>query len=549
MKRLLITLACVGIASAQTDPAAAPPRVGVGITERKLSLDDTIRMALSNNLDIEIERTNKATAEQAVEQARGAYDPAFRYLPFLETRNTPTGSLLQGSSGKLTDRFLNQNFSLAQRLERGTLLQFDFDNGRQTTTNPFTSFTPLITSRLAFTFTQPLLRGFRDDRQRAEIKIRRRQVDESAIDIEMRVIEVIARTEQAYWDLVAARQDVTVRADNVEWAREQLAANQRLVKAGTLAPVELSAAEAELQRRLDTYYAALGAVTEVENALKSLIAPERAASIWGDQIIPAEEGDAEQPQVDNVREAVALALSQRPELRAVGVRQEINAVEKDLNDDLRKPQLNLVAQYSLNGLGGTVREGENPFSSSQVALYNQLNLLSARSGLPSIPPPSGLSGAPPGFLVGGYGASLSNLTRYQSFQAGLQFDLNLRNRSANAAYGQSLVAAKRLKLERTRTEQAIEAQVRNSLQAIETARQRIAAADASARAAREKLDSEMRLFQTGESTNFLVLTRQNEYADSRRRAVVSRLELNKGIARLEQAVGSTLSAHKVIIDR
>ena len=137
--------------------------------------------------------------------------------------------------------------------------------------------------------------------------------------------------------------------------------------------------------------------------------------------------------------------------------------------------------------------------------------------------------------------------RYQSFKAGIALDLNLRNRTADANYAQSAIAEKRLKLRQAQVEQTIEAQIRNALQGIETARQRIAAAEASERAAREKLESETRLFQTGESTNFLVLTRQNEASDSRRRAVVARLELNKSIARLEQALGTTLAHHKIVL--
>jgi outer membrane protein TolC len=118
-------------------------------------------------------------------------------------------------------------------------------------------------------------------------------------------------------------------------------------------------------------------------------------------------------------------------------------------------------------------------------------------------------------------------------------------RTAEANLGQTLIDEKRIKLERARTEQAIEAQVRGALQGIQTARQRIAAAEASARAAKEKLDSEQRLYQTGESTNFLVLTRQNEYADSRHREVVARLDFNKSVARLEQALGTTLVTHNI----
>jgi outer membrane protein TolC len=58
-----------------------------------------------------------------------------------------------------------------------------------------------------------------------------------------------------------------------------------------------------------------------------------------------------------------------------------------------------------------------------------------------------------------------------------------------------------------------------------TAQPRIRAAEASVRAAREKLDSEIRLHQTGESTNFQVLTRQKEYADSRLRLVLGAVGL------------------------
>ena len=71
--------------------------------------------------------------------------------------------------------------------------------------------------------------------------------------------------------------------------------------------------------------------------------------------------------------------------------------------------------------------------------------------------------------------------------------------------------------------------------------------EVAARAAREKLDSEIRLFQSGESTNFLVLTRQNEYADSRQREVAARLEFNNAVARLDQALGNTLRRHNIAL--
>ncbi len=158
-----------------------------------------------------------------------------------------------------------------------------------------------------------------------------------------------------------------------------------------------------------------------------------------------------------------------------------------------------------------------------------------------------VQGALPPFLIGGYGSALANVFtgRFPTVQVGMQFELNLRNRTAEAALAQTAIAEKRLALEKTRIEQAIDAQVRNALQGLVASRQRIAAAEESAKAAQEKLNSEVRLFQTGESTNFFVLQRQNELLESRRRAVVAHLEYNKSAARLEQARGETLETMSI----
>ncbi len=542
-----VVLAGGGSLRAQA-PLEQPRRVGVGMVQRRLSLREAIEMALKNNLEIEIEKSNTATAHEAVRAARGFFDPTLRWLPGIESRNTPTGSVLLGTSGKLAEHFHTENFYFRQKLPfAGAGFNLDFENGRQSTSNPFVSLNPFFNSRLVLGITQPLLRNRAIDRERSEIRVRRKQVDISEADFEVRVIDVITRVEQAYWDLVAAREDADVKRESVDLGRRSLEQNQRMIQAGTLASVELAASEAELERRLDTWYASLEVVTQVENVLKALLTDSRQADLWNDEILPTEQKPLEPPALDDLREAVAQALRQRPEVRSVTLRQEANDIQKRFNIDQTRPQVNVVAAYTNTGLGGAVSTNVNPFSASQADTLNRLNQLSALAGLPPLPP-SGLSGAPPA-LIGGYGTSLSNLFggSYQSVQVGLAFDLTLRNRTAEANVAQSVIAERRLKLQQAQIEQGIEAQVRNALQGIQTARQRIAAAEASAKAAKDKLDSETRLFEAGESTNFLVLTRQNEYADSRRRAVAARLDLNKAVSRLEQALGITLRTHQVTL--
>jgi HAE1 family hydrophobic/amphiphilic exporter-1 len=522
------------------------PRVGVGIIQVKLGLQDTIEIALRNNLEIEIERQNRAGVYMGVKAAQGAYDPNFRYAPLIATNTTPTGSALQAADGRLIDRSFGNNFYLRQQLPWwGTQVQLSFENSRLSTSNTFVSLNPWQTSRLVLGVTQPLLRDRVTDQFRSQIKISRKQADISDVDYKLKVIDIVTRVQTAYWDLVAIRQDTLVKRDAVDWAREQVSRDQRMIDNGTLAPVELSGAEAELQRRLDTYISAVGTVTEAENSLKMLLAPGRDAEIWGDEIVPTEEKSFEPPQVDDLKVAIGMALEHRGELQSVMLRQQVAGIQKEQAANQIKPQLSLSAAYIGNGLGGSISTAPNPFSSSFGPVFDRLNALSAAAGLP--PVATGSFGSLPPSLIGGYGTALSSLFggSYPSVQAGLTFDFNIRNRTAQANLAEAAITEKRVRLEQDRTEQAIAAQVRNAMQAIETAKQRIVAAESSARAAQEKMDSETRLFQTGESTNFLVLTRQNELSDSRTRVVVAHLDFNRAIARLEQALGNSLEAHQI----
>ncbi len=537
----LLTLAAVLTPLAYGADELNKQRVGVSLTSRKLTLKEAVEAALQNNLEIEIERTNIATAQQLLNAAKGAFDPVLSYNPSYERRDTPAASVLQAATGKLEERFVNNNVGIRSRAPwHGMSLGVSFDNTRTETNNPFVSLNPYLNSRLLFTYTQPLFRNRVIDRERAQIKIRSKQVGISETDFELRVIDVVARVEQAYWDLVAARQAVQVAEDGVNLGQEQLSRTERQISAGSLAPVEISLARSEFERRRDSYYAAQDILTAAENNLKLLVANGRANAVWSDEVVPTDAETIAKPDAEELGSAVQVAITKRPEIRLLGQRKSVNDIEKELNRDQLKPQVNFVAGYANSGLAGSLSTAPNPFEGQNTGIYSRLNQLSGLVGLPPVLPP--VQGGLPPFLIGGYGSTLANVFtgRFPTVQVGMQFELNLRNRTAEAALAQTAIAEKRLGLERTRLEQAIDAQVRNALQGLVASRQRIAAAEASAKAAEEKLNSEVRLFQTGESTNFFVLQRQNELLESRRRAVVAHLEYNKSAARLEQARGETL---------
>ncbi len=527
----------------------APPRVGVSHGKHELTLGKAIELALAKNLEIEIERTGIESSVEAIRGAKGFLDPNFRFAPRYENRTTPTSSALMGTDGKLKETFGTADVSYDQRLPWwGLGFRLAYDSSRATTTNPFTSLSPFTMARLSATMTLPLVRNHKIDPQRAHLKISSKRLDISSVQFETKVTDVITRVEEAYWNLVAARQNVEVTSEAVKLGREQLARTKRMIASGTLPPVEVAAAEAELERRVDTWYASIGLVTRVENALKQLITGSREESLWNEEIIPTNQQMLNPPPVEKVREAVLTALRKRPELRRVGLQLESNTIEQTLARDQTRPQVNLTGGYVSAGLAGRFSGAGNPFTEVLGSQFRRVNELSAFHDLEPIEIPK--NAGPPAGQIGGISEVWNAIvhSRYPTAFVGVEFQWTPRNRAATAQYAQTAIAERRLKLERDRLEQAIEAQVRNSLQAIQTARQRITASEASARAAEEKLKSEIRLFRSGESTNFLVLTRQNELSDSRRRAVVARLDFNKAVAYTQQALGTTLEAHDIELD-
>src|SRR5581483_447024 len=125
------------------------------------------------------------------------------------------------------------------------------------------------------------------------------------------------------------------------------------------------------------------------------------------------------------------------------------------------------------GLAGNVRNGTDPFTAVSQPLYERVNALSTAAGIGALPSPA--VGGLPASLAGGFGSSVSSLFHgnYQTVQIGFALDLTVHNRTAAANLEETAIAQKRLGLMRERVEQAIEAQVRNALQGIDTARQRM----------------------------------------------------------------------------
>jgi len=533
--------------SAIRNPQSSNPqsdgRVGVNPSKRfTLTLRDAMTMALENNRDIEVERLNVQMNEFDLRGAQGFYDPNLATTLYYDHRAIPATSIF--ASGK-TDNVIGSATFTQRTPWQGSSITGFFDNNRATTDNPFVSLNPQYTTNLSFTFTQPILRNRTIDSGRRQIRIAKKRLDISDSQFRQRAIEIIAQVQRAYWDLVFARRDQEIKQESVDLANTQLEHNERLVEAGTLAKSDIISARVELERRKDEAEAAVDAIQRAENALKALMAQVGDGEIWQSELVPVEQPQIEPGASLPLEDALRLAAQNRPEMEQYRLRGELNKIDSEYLRNQTKPQVDFFVTYGAAGLAGPLRVTENPINASNAILYGRINQLSALAGLPPLPIAN--TGGTPDSLIGGYGQSLANLFKndFRSWRFGLNINLPLRNRTAEANLGRSLAEGKQVEAQRQKTEQLIEVEVRNALQAVETARKRVDAAKNSRDNAELQYQSEQRKFDAGQSTNFFVLDRQNALSSARGRELRALTDYTKAVAELQRALSTTLSSNNV----
>jgi HAE1 family hydrophobic/amphiphilic exporter-1 len=504
-------------------PMPDQTRIGIDAEDQlPLTLQDAVEMALKNSNDIEASRKSVRISEFSVLAAKGVYDPVFNSQTYYESRTTPTASTIGGAvNGKVTQKALYNDFGLTGDVPwQGGQFSSLFNQSRTTTSNRNATLNPQFPTNFTATYTQPLLRNRTIDANRRQILIAGRNVNISESQLRQEAITIVSNVEQAYWDLYNALRNLQVQIDTLKQAREQYESNRRQAEKGVLAPIDIVQAEAQVYTYEQNVYAAQESVTRAENVLKPIIFPNRADPEWNRPIVPTTPADIEVPRL-SLEVAAAEAQKNRPELEQIGINAEINRIDQRFYRNQAKPRIDLFGTYTGAGLAGT----PNPLSSG--------------------------AGTVPELLKGGYFQSLRNLfgQDFPTYRVGVNIEFPLRNRTAKANLGSSLVRGAQIENQRLQLEQNIESEVRNALQALRSAEYALTAATAAREAAEQLYASEERQFRGGLTTYYLVLQRQTELASARGREVQARTNLNRAISIFNRSLGRTLAVNNVEVTK
>ncbi|HEV2859908.1 MAG TPA: TolC family protein [Pyrinomonadaceae bacterium] len=529
-------------------PLPSVERVGVDASQPlPLTLHEAVRMALENNNEIDATRIDVSVAEHELTAARGAYDVRLNTESFFERTETPVASFLAGGrGGSLTETNVTGRVGFEGLSPRaGGSYRVEFTSRRLSTNNTFYDINPAVSNGFSFSYTQPLARGRRTDDTRRRIEIAKKNLSLTDAQFRRRATEVITNVEQSYWELAYALRNLQIQIDAVKQARAQAESDRRQVERGTIAPVDLLESETQVRNFEQSVYAAQESVSRAENRLKTMLSADRKAELWSKALLPVTPVDLAAPRVA-LEEAVATALDERLELAELSTSADINKIDQRFYQDQTRPQVDLTASYGSNALAGSLRDEENPLVSGLVSLQDRVNQLSSLSGLPALPATSFDTN---GRIVGGYGKSLKNLFAQNNptVKVGVRVSLPFRNRTAQANYARSLAEGRRIENRRAQAEQVIEAEVRDTMQALRSAEARLSAAAAARSTAEQQYASERRKFQSGMSTTYMVSQRQIDLIAARGRELQAQTDLNKSIADFRRATGSTLQTHNVAL--
>jgi outer membrane protein len=563
-----------------------------------LSLQDAIDLAIENNLDLQLQRYNPLFAQSDVLRAKGGgllrgVDFNIRNLPqgiggpgspllttvggtspittvasnsadlaplqetttslavtgaFPYANGTPIpqfdpslNALIQGSHTTTLENNINSfgvnpllsnsflgTFGYSQGFSPGTQVSASFNETRNSFNALNTNYDPYTTGYLSLSVVQPLLQGFGIENNRRFIRIAENTQKISDEVFKQQLIETLWAVARLYFDLVSLNEDVRVKQQALDAAKKLYDDNKSQVDVGTLAPIEVKRAQAEVARTQEDLTNSINLVLQQELILKNVLTRRGSKDpLVGSARIVAldaieKPGDTPAPDTSAL---VGLAFRNRPDLAQAALQLQNTSISLKGSKNALLPQLNFVGSLQNNGYAGTYN-----------SLYAPLGVTTSNSIQQG--------------LIGGGGTLLGQIFghNYPNYTVGVQLNVNLRNRVAQADVIRDELQLRQSEVRRQQLENEVRLEVENALLNVQRALASYRAAQETRELQEEALDAEQQRYQVGASTTYLVIQYQRDLAQARSTEVVSLGNYAKAKAALDRATGQTLDTYHVAID-
>ncbi len=504
---LVVVLFCFSILVSSQDEDVLP-----------LSLQDCIVKALQDNLNLAIQVYNPEMADMSITQAKEYFMPSLDFAFGRRRTDYPSYWWLQGEDS-VVSKYGDYSFAFTQQIPTGGSFVLSFNNYRSETNELFQLINPRYGATLQFDFVQPLLRNGGLKMGRKEIIIAENNLEISQTQFESVVQNTIYTVVETYWNLLYAIEDLKVKNQSLQLARDLLAKNKKEVEVGKLAPLEVLNAETVVAQREADILAAEVLIKRREDLLKYHLNMSDVQALTPKSIVPMDRPDFIK-KVISFDEAWQVAQVKRPDLRANRKNIENNDFKMSVAKNKMLPGLDLSFSYWSPGISGDriLYLDDNPFLGIII-------------------------GKAEGSAGDAVGDALN--FKHNNWNVALTLTLPLSNVITRAEYVKSRMELEKSQLELEDNKKFAMLDVNDAVREVETHIKRVEAYRLARELAQKRLEAEEKKLDVGLTTNYFVLTYQEELATARSTEIKSMLDYILALARLDRAMGSSLESWNV----
>ncbi|HTM03064.1 MAG TPA: TolC family protein [Vicinamibacterales bacterium] len=504
----VFSLAAFGIpvsvsAQAAQAPLAQPP-VPAADT-RRLTLEEAVRLAVQNNLGLQVQRFNPQLQDLSLALARTAWNPSLTTTFQQNGTNQPSTGFLSGSATSTHQNRFTNNTSVQQILPTGGQYSIGWDTSRTTSNSVLTSFPTNISSNLSLSFSQPLLRGFRVDSTRNQLLITQKNREIADVNLQQQVATTSRSVRNAYWDLAYARAALQVAQQSLDLANQSLRDTQTRVEIGTTPPIDVVEAQSEVASREEAVIVAQSNIETAEDTLRALVYDPQSPDFWTLHIEPTELPTFAVAMVD-VDGAVQTALNQRLDLQASKKSLEANDINIRYLRNQALPDVTASLDYGLVGVGGLQVTRTSPFGGDVISSTSR-----------------------------SYGSTLADLfgQDFPSWTAGVSISYPIGHTQQEASLAQARLQYNQTVTQLKNQQLQVATQVRQAARAVVTNQKRVDSNRAARELAEQRLTAEQRKFAAGTSTNFQVFQAQRDLAQARSNELQAILDYQRSVVDLD----------------
>ena len=475
---------------AQAEQTGLPPEQTWDLT-----IESAIQMALTNNLDVRINILYPEIDQFALNALYGAYEPVGTGSATHTYNAFPSGYFTQ--AGLRYPATIEQINSYTPGINGQTPAGTSYNVTGPLSEQNVSGSPDLYNSYPSISVTQPLLKNSWINSASYQILLGKNTIKNDLQSVRLQVMNVVFNVKSAYYNLISARQNVTVEQAAVALAEETYHEDEQRVQVGALAPLDEKQAESQAASARSDLLTAQANLVVQENVMKSLLAvPMRQ---WaGKRPVPTETLVAV-PSHPQLLECWRTGLEKRPDIlqAKLGVERQHITIKYDFNQLF--PEIDLVGSYGRNA--------------TELTLGNNLNAISHGD--------------------------------YPFYTYGVSMTIPLGSTGAHNNYRAAKAGLEQILLQAKKIEQTIVAAIDNDVKTVESDLQKVDSTRQARLYAEDALQAEQLKLQHGRSTSFVVLQLQNNLTAARLAEIQALAGYNIALEQLALDEGINLEQNRI----